>query len=348
MKLAPSCLRLHSVGVVLCAFLACGTQSGDAAARTSAATDVRLLESDLTSADSWNTEGLEANVCLLQVHSHYLLQGGAQRLADDSSLRLPKGAQDARRLERIRTEVGIFVVCVVFAFASMAAVYNGGAGAAKGKRGKEVVEGSSRQEEPTAEAPSVGEQVAESYDLLARFDFVSRLLEDKLDAREINVSASNSNLLYGLYMQATCGDVRGRRPWVLRPKDRAKWDSWANQRGQSTDDAMARYVEVACNEMQEPEETEQSGDLRSQFDKAANDLEEINRNGKVDIPPADLLVAYGLYKQANCGDNQSAQPWAHNIKLRAKWDSWAALKGMAPSEAMKKYIGVVKQFQASQ
>jgi len=357
--MAPYRLRFNSSGVAIWAFLACSAGSGDAAVFSSSATDVRLPEMDLSFADSWNTEGLEAEICLLQMHFRHLQQVGAQRLAVDGGQGMSKEAQDAKRFDRIRAFVGIPVFCVVFTLASLAAVRSSSRGAAKGKHGKEVAEGSSRQE-PTAEASPEGEQGAEFNDLPVRFDFVSRLLEDKRDTREINVSGLNSNLLYGLYMQATCGDVRGRRPWVLRPKDRAKWDSWASQQGQPTTDAMARYIEVACNAMQDLEETacsigaescaenEHSGDLRSRFDTAAGDLEEKMRKGDVDAPTADMVAAYGLYKQATCGDIQSAQPWVYNIKARAKWDSWAALKGMAPSEAMETYIAVVKRLLASQ
>ena len=48
--------------------------------------------------------------------------------------------------------------------------------------------------------------------------------------------------LYGLYKQATRGDVDGARPGVLDLKGRAKWDAWASHRGQPADAAMEQYV----------------------------------------------------------------------------------------------------------
>lgn len=48
--------------------------------------------------------------------------------------------------------------------------------------------------------------------------------------------------LYGLYKQATAGDVSGKRPGMLDMRGRAKWDAWAERKGLSSDDARARYV----------------------------------------------------------------------------------------------------------
>jgi len=55
---------------------------------------------------------------------------------------------------------------------------------------------------------------------------------------------SNEQLLdlYGLYKQATEGDVSGSRPGMLDMKGRAKFDAWAGRKGTSKDDAMKKYV----------------------------------------------------------------------------------------------------------
>lgn len=58
-------------------------------------------------------------------------------------------------------------------------------------------------------------------------------------------STSEMLELYGLYKQATTGDVKGNRPGMLDPKGRAKWDAWASRKGMSADDARGAYVEVA-------------------------------------------------------------------------------------------------------
>lgn len=48
--------------------------------------------------------------------------------------------------------------------------------------------------------------------------------------------------LYGLYKQATSGDVSGKRPGMLDMKGRAKFDAWSEVKGTSKDDAMKRYI----------------------------------------------------------------------------------------------------------
>lgn len=72
---------------------------------------------------------------------------------------------------------------------------------------------------------------------------------DKFKAAKARVETltkrpSNEQLLdlYGLYKQATEGDVSGSRPGFLDLKGRAKFDVWASRKGLSKDDAMKKYV----------------------------------------------------------------------------------------------------------
>jgi len=57
---------------------------------------------------------------------------------------------------------------------------------------------------------------------------------------------SNDDLLelYGLFKQASVGDVSGKRPGMLNVKGRAKYDAWAGRKGMSSEDARAAYVGV--------------------------------------------------------------------------------------------------------
>lgn len=48
--------------------------------------------------------------------------------------------------------------------------------------------------------------------------------------------------LYGLYKQATEGDVTGKRPGFTNPVGRAKHDAWAAVAGTSREEAEAVYV----------------------------------------------------------------------------------------------------------
>jgi diazepam-binding inhibitor (GABA receptor modulating acyl-CoA-binding protein) len=57
---------------------------------------------------------------------------------------------------------------------------------------------------------------------------------------------SNDKLLelYGLFKQATEGDVAGERPGGFDFKAIAKYDTWANLKGMSQDDAKKAYIEL--------------------------------------------------------------------------------------------------------
>ncbi len=51
--------------------------------------------------------------------------------------------------------------------------------------------------------------------------------------------------LYGLFKQATAGDVRGSRPGAFDLRGRAKYDAWASRKGLSKDEAKQQYIAVA-------------------------------------------------------------------------------------------------------
>ncbi len=50
--------------------------------------------------------------------------------------------------------------------------------------------------------------------------------------------------LYGLYKQATEGNLKGKRPGFTDVKERAKFDAWARFRGKSPEWAMGEYVKL--------------------------------------------------------------------------------------------------------
>jgi diazepam-binding inhibitor (GABA receptor modulating acyl-CoA-binding protein) len=57
----------------------------------------------------------------------------------------------------------------------------------------------------------------------------------------------------------------------------------------------------------------------------------------------DLLILYGLYKQATQGDCNIPQPWSTQVEPRARWDAWFKNCGMYRETAMKKYIEKVNE-----
>jgi acyl-CoA-binding protein len=66
----------------------------------------------------------------------------------------------------------------------------------------------------------------------------------KARVEKLTTRPSNDQLLdlYGLYKQATEGDVAGSRPGMLDLKGRGKYDAWSKRKGTSKDDAMKGYV----------------------------------------------------------------------------------------------------------
>ena len=57
--------------------------------------------------------------------------------------------------------------------------------------------------------------------------------------------------LYGLFKQATVGDVTGKRPGLLDLKGKAKYDAWATRKGMIKEAAMDEYVAVAKRLLEE-------------------------------------------------------------------------------------------------
>ena len=61
-----------------------------------------------------------------------------------------------------------------------------------------------------------------------------------------------------------------------------------------------------------------------------------------------LLQLYALYKQASEGDVTGERPGGFDFKAIAKYDAWADTKGKTKDEAMKAYVTLVEQLQASE
>ncbi|XP_053744235.1 acyl-CoA-binding domain-containing protein 7 isoform X1 [Synchiropus splendidus] len=67
------------------------------------------------------------------------------------------------------------------------------------------------------------------------------------DVKNVNSRPTDQELLdlYGLYKQATVGDVNTDRPGMLDLKGKAKWDAWNSRKGMSKEDAMTAYIGLA-------------------------------------------------------------------------------------------------------
>ncbi|XP_041834570.1 acyl-CoA-binding protein-like [Melanotaenia boesemani] len=63
------------------------------------------------------------------------------------------------------------------------------------------------------------------------------VLKQKPDNRELSA-------LYGLYKQATVGDVTAERPGMLDFTGKAKWDAWNERKGLSSEEAKGAYIDL--------------------------------------------------------------------------------------------------------
>ena len=72
-------------------------------------------------------------------------------------------------------------------------------------------------------------------------------------SKELTKRPSNEELLqlYGLFKQATEGDVSGDRPGGFDFKGIAKYDAWAELKGKSTDEAKKQYIALVAKLQQE-------------------------------------------------------------------------------------------------
>ncbi|MEQ8424614.1 MAG: acyl-CoA-binding protein, partial [Cyclobacteriaceae bacterium] len=57
----------------------------------------------------------------------------------------------------------------------------------------------------------------------------------------------------------------------------------------------------------------------------------------------ELLELYALYKQGSEGDLTGDRPGGFDFKAIAKYDAWAAKKGLSKDEAMQQYIDLMKR-----
>ena len=66
------------------------------------------------------------------------------------------------------------------------------------------------------------------------------------ESKQLPEKPDNMTLLkiYGLYKQASGGDVDGKRPGFTDMVGRAKFDAWAELKGKTADEAMQEYVDL--------------------------------------------------------------------------------------------------------
>ncbi|ORX49925.1 diazepam binding inhibitor [Hesseltinella vesiculosa] len=78
------------------------------------------------------------------------------------------------------------------------------------------------------------------------------------------------------------------------------------------------------------------------FETAAKDVKTLKNTPGND----ELLKLYSLFKQATVGDNDTAAPGMFDIKGKAKWNTWNAVKGTSQEDAEAQYIALVESLKA--
>ncbi|XP_059163464.1 acyl-CoA-binding protein-like isoform X3 [Physella acuta] len=76
-----------------------------------------------------------------------------------------------------------------------------------------------------------------------------------------------------------------------------------------------------------------------QFKVAAEEVTKLTSEPTND----EKLAIYGLYKQGTVGDCNTDRPGLFDMKGKAKWDAWNALKGKSKDDAMKEYVAKVDE-----
>ncbi|KAK6339711.1 hypothetical protein TWF718_009104 [Orbilia javanica] len=63
-------------------------------------------------------------------------------------------------------------------------------------------------------------------------------------ANAFTTKPTNDELLklYGLYKQATVGDINTTRPGMMDFQGKYKWDAWKSEEGKSQGDAETEYI----------------------------------------------------------------------------------------------------------
>ncbi|VVA93249.1 unnamed protein product [Arabis nemorensis] len=79
--------------------------------------------------------------------------------------------------------------------------------------------------------------------------------------------------------------------------------------------------------------------LKEEFEEHAEKVQKLTTSPSNE----DLLILYGLFKQAKFGPVNTSRPGMFNMKERAKWDAWKAVEAKSTDEAMSDYITKVKQ-----
>jgi diazepam-binding inhibitor (GABA receptor modulator, acyl-CoA-binding protein) len=77
-------------------------------------------------------------------------------------------------------------------------------------------------------------------------DLKNRFEAAVANSKKLSERPDNTTLLkiYGLYKQATAGDVTEKKPGFGDMVGRAKWDAWNSCKGTPSETAMQQYIDL--------------------------------------------------------------------------------------------------------
>ncbi|PLW08788.1 hypothetical protein PCASD_23068 [Puccinia coronata f. sp. avenae] len=73
---------------------------------------------------------------------------------------------------------------------------------------------------------------------------------------------------YGLYKQATVGDVNTSRPGMMDFTGKYKWDAWKGKEGMKAEEAKTKYVELLKSKLEKIPNKEQAKKVLEQLEAA--------------------------------------------------------------------------------
>ncbi len=83
--------------------------------------------------------------------------------------------------------------------------------------------------------------MVDTYPLAVHFDKAA----NDIKVHGKNMSSDDMKVIYGLYKQATVGDINIEQPSFYQLTEKGKWNAWNDQKGKSKDQAKHEYVTLA-------------------------------------------------------------------------------------------------------
>lgn len=88
-------------------------------------------------------------------------------------------------------------------------------------------------------------------DLRAQFEAAVATVRSAPEDGPLKPSNEDKLSMYALFRQANDGDCAGKRPGMLDPIGRFKYDAWAKIKGMSKDEAMQKYIDKVASFQQQ-------------------------------------------------------------------------------------------------